>query len=220
MSYVYHSLYAYFSRDNVALPGIAAFFKKESEEERHHAELLMDYQVGGGRRAAGGARGRRALGGAGGRWGAVQRASRPRRVARSPAMSEVRQRCAHPPARPPHARSPDLQNLRGGRVKLQSIMMPEMEFSHPEKGGWGGGGGGRGLCAVPADGLLPRAGRVQGVQARGEEPWPAGRRLLPCAHPCAARQSHPCPPPLHPRNPAPPPTRRAQAKRCTRLSWR
>ena len=29
-----------------------------------------------------------------------------------------------------------LQNLRGGRVKLQSIMMPEMEFSHPEKGGW------------------------------------------------------------------------------------
>ncbi|KAI7840924.1 hypothetical protein COHA_005355 [Chlorella ohadii] len=69
VSYVYHSLYAYFSRDNVALPGIAAFFKKESEEERHHAELLMDYQ-----------------------------------------------------------------NLRGGRVKLQSIMMPEMEFSHPEKG--------------------------------------------------------------------------------------
>lgn len=69
VSYVYHSLYAYFSRDNVALPGIAAFFKKESEEERGHAELLMDFQ-----------------------------------------------------------------NLRGGRVKLQSIMMPEMEFSHPEKG--------------------------------------------------------------------------------------
>lgn len=41
----YHSLYAFFSRDNVALPGIAAFFKKESEEERGHAELLMDYQV-------------------------------------------------------------------------------------------------------------------------------------------------------------------------------
>ncbi|PSC70014.1 chloroplast precursor [Micractinium conductrix] len=69
VSYVYHSLYAYFSRDNVALPGIAAFFKKESEEERSHAELLMDYQ-----------------------------------------------------------------NLRGGRVKLQSIMMPEMEFAHAEKG--------------------------------------------------------------------------------------
>ena len=45
MSYVYHSLYAYFSRDNVALPGIAAFFKKESAEERHHAELLMDFQT-------------------------------------------------------------------------------------------------------------------------------------------------------------------------------
>lgn len=28
----------------------------------------------------------------------------------------------------------DYQNLRGGRVKLQSIIAPEMEFSHPEKG--------------------------------------------------------------------------------------
>ena len=28
----------------------------------------------------------------------------------------------------------DYQNLRGGKVKLQSIMMPEMEFNHPEKG--------------------------------------------------------------------------------------
>lgn len=27
VSYVYHSLYAYFDRDNVALPGMAAFFK-------------------------------------------------------------------------------------------------------------------------------------------------------------------------------------------------
>jgi hypothetical protein len=27
------------------------------------------------------------------------------------------------------------QNLRGGRVKLQSIMMPEMEFSNADKGG-------------------------------------------------------------------------------------
>jgi hypothetical protein len=45
VSYVYHSLYAYFSRDNVALPGFAAFFKAGSEEEREHAELLMDYQV-------------------------------------------------------------------------------------------------------------------------------------------------------------------------------
>ena len=45
MSYVYHALYAYFSRDNVALPGFAAFFKDGSEEERGHAELLMDFQV-------------------------------------------------------------------------------------------------------------------------------------------------------------------------------
>ena len=69
VSYVYHSLYAYFSRDNVALPGIAAFFKKESEEERQHAELLMDFQT-----------------------------------------------------------------LRGGHVALRSIISPETEFSHPEKG--------------------------------------------------------------------------------------
>lgn len=69
VSYVYHAIYAFFDRDNVGLPGIAAYFKKESEEEREHAELLMEYQ-----------------------------------------------------------------NLRGGRVKLQSIIAPEMEFSHPEKG--------------------------------------------------------------------------------------
>lgn len=69
VSYVYHALWSYFDRDNVGLPGLAAFFKKESAEERHHAELLMEYQ-----------------------------------------------------------------NLRGGKVKLQSIMMPDMEFNHPEKG--------------------------------------------------------------------------------------
>ncbi|GAB4815980.1 hypothetical protein N2152v2_003026 [Parachlorella kessleri] len=69
VSYIYHALYSYFDRDNVGLPGLAAWFKAESLEERHHAELLMDYQ-----------------------------------------------------------------NLRGGKVKLQSIMMPEMEFNHPEKG--------------------------------------------------------------------------------------
>lgn len=69
VSYVYHALWAYFDRDNVGLPGLAAWFKKESEEERHHAELLMEYQ-----------------------------------------------------------------NVRGGKVKLGTIMMPEMEFDHPEKG--------------------------------------------------------------------------------------
>ena len=62
-------MYAYFSRDNVALPGFASYFKNESVEERHHAELLMDFQ-----------------------------------------------------------------NTRGGRVKFQSILMPEMEFHDAAKG--------------------------------------------------------------------------------------
>ncbi|XP_010922613.1 ferritin-4, chloroplastic [Elaeis guineensis] len=69
VSYVYHSLFAYFDRDNVALRGFAKFFKESSEEEREHAEKLMIYQ-----------------------------------------------------------------NKRGGRVKLQSIVMPLTEFDHPEKG--------------------------------------------------------------------------------------
>ncbi|KAM0898040.1 hypothetical protein ACQ4PT_022134 [Festuca glaucescens] len=43
-SYAYHSLYAYFDRDNVALKGFAKFFKQSSEEEREHAEKLMEYQ--------------------------------------------------------------------------------------------------------------------------------------------------------------------------------
>ncbi|KAJ9517206.1 hypothetical protein QJQ45_009041 [Haematococcus lacustris] len=44
ISYVYHSLYAYFDRDNVGLPGFAKYFKAASDEEREHAELLMQYQ--------------------------------------------------------------------------------------------------------------------------------------------------------------------------------
>ncbi|KAG6486160.1 hypothetical protein ZIOFF_054730 [Zingiber officinale] len=68
-SYVYHALFAYFDRDNVALKGLAKFFKESSEEEREHAEKLMEYQ-----------------------------------------------------------------NKRGGRVKLQSLVMPPSEFDHPEKG--------------------------------------------------------------------------------------
>lgn len=44
VSYVYHALYCYFDRDNVALPGMAAYFKAASAEERGHAELLMDFQ--------------------------------------------------------------------------------------------------------------------------------------------------------------------------------
>nr|ABK54364.1 chloroplast ferritin [Glycine max] len=43
-SYAYHSLFAYFDRDNVALKGFAKFFKESSEEEREHAEKLMKYQ--------------------------------------------------------------------------------------------------------------------------------------------------------------------------------
>jgi ferritin heavy chain len=69
VSYVYHALYAYFDRDNVALPGFAKFFKESSEEEREHAEKLMEYQ-----------------------------------------------------------------NKRGGRVKLNPISSPVMEFDHAEKG--------------------------------------------------------------------------------------
>jgi len=69
VSYVYHALYAYFDRDNVALKGLAKFFKESSVEEREHAEKFMEYQ-----------------------------------------------------------------NKRGGKVKLQSILMPQSEFDHPEKG--------------------------------------------------------------------------------------
>ena len=37
-------MYAYFSRDNVALEGFAKHFEKESLEERAHAQQLMAYQ--------------------------------------------------------------------------------------------------------------------------------------------------------------------------------
>lgn len=43
-SYVYHAMYAYFDRDNVALMGLAKFFKESSKEERGHAEKLMEFQ--------------------------------------------------------------------------------------------------------------------------------------------------------------------------------
>ncbi|XP_058075111.1 ferritin-3, chloroplastic-like [Magnolia sinica] len=69
VSYVYHAMFAYFDRDNIALKGLAKFFKEASDEEREHAIKLMEYQ-----------------------------------------------------------------NKRGGRVKLQSIVMPVTEFDHPEKG--------------------------------------------------------------------------------------
>ncbi|CAN0909808.1 Ferritin-3, chloroplastic [Linum grandiflorum] len=44
VSYVYHAMHAYFDRDNVALKGLAKFFKESSAEEREHAEKLMEYQ--------------------------------------------------------------------------------------------------------------------------------------------------------------------------------
>ncbi|PKA51882.1 Ferritin-3, chloroplastic [Apostasia shenzhenica] len=69
VSYAYHAMFAYFDRDNVALKGLAKFFKESSDEERDHAEKLMEYQ-----------------------------------------------------------------NKRGGRVKLQPIVMPLTEFDHAEKG--------------------------------------------------------------------------------------
>lgn len=45
ISYVYHSIFSYFDRDNVALPGLAHFFKEMSLEEREHAEKMMQYQT-------------------------------------------------------------------------------------------------------------------------------------------------------------------------------
>ncbi|XP_028792031.1 ferritin-2, chloroplastic-like [Neltuma alba] len=69
ISYVYHAVHAYFDRDNIALKGLAKFFKDSSVEERQHAEKLMEYQ-----------------------------------------------------------------NIRGGRVKLQSLLMPLSEYDHIEKG--------------------------------------------------------------------------------------
>jgi len=43
-SYVYQSMYFYFDRDDVALPGFAKFFNDSSKEERAHAEILMKFQ--------------------------------------------------------------------------------------------------------------------------------------------------------------------------------
>ncbi|MBX9831001.1 ferritin [Candidatus Babeliales bacterium] len=41
--YVYHALSIYFSRHDVALPNVAAFFKRSSVEEQEHAGKLIDY---------------------------------------------------------------------------------------------------------------------------------------------------------------------------------
>ncbi|KAL7748351.1 hypothetical protein RI367_006312 [Sorochytrium milnesiophthora] len=44
-SQIYLSMAAYFGRDNVALPGLARFFKKSSDEEREHGEKLIEYML-------------------------------------------------------------------------------------------------------------------------------------------------------------------------------
>jgi len=43
-SYCYQSMAFYFGRDDVALPGLAKFFKESSKEQREHAEQLMEFQ--------------------------------------------------------------------------------------------------------------------------------------------------------------------------------
>ncbi|RUS22769.1 ferritin-like superfamily [Endogone sp. FLAS-F59071] len=49
-SQTYQAIAAWFARDNVALPGLAAFFQKQSQEESKHAQLLINYQnMRGGR---------------------------------------------------------------------------------------------------------------------------------------------------------------------------
>jgi ferritin heavy chain len=42
-SYTYMSMSSYFSRDMVALPGFAKYYKKQSTEEREHAFKFIDY---------------------------------------------------------------------------------------------------------------------------------------------------------------------------------
>merc|ERR1712078_477444 len=50
ISYLYHSMYAFFDRDNVGLPGFANYFKEEALAEGNHAEKLIEYQnLRGGR---------------------------------------------------------------------------------------------------------------------------------------------------------------------------
>uniref|UniRef100_A0AAY4CXN8 Ferritin n=1 Tax=Denticeps clupeoides TaxID=299321 RepID=A0AAY4CXN8_9TELE len=43
-SYTYTSMGYFFSRDDVALPGFAHFFKENSKEEREHAEKFLEFQ--------------------------------------------------------------------------------------------------------------------------------------------------------------------------------
>ncbi|KXZ49346.1 hypothetical protein GPECTOR_22g940 [Gonium pectorale] len=45
MSYVYTSMYNFFARDDVGLPGFAAYFAHSADDERSHSRMLMDYQT-------------------------------------------------------------------------------------------------------------------------------------------------------------------------------
>jgi len=44
-SYSYMALASHFNRDDVALKGLAKFFKESSDEERGHAQKFMGYQA-------------------------------------------------------------------------------------------------------------------------------------------------------------------------------
>lgn len=128
---VYHSMSCYFDRDSVSLPGFAHFFRHSSLEEREHAQA----------RAAA-------------RQLAAPARHHPRRLPmlRLPAAvlaaaaqalpsAALQPATSQPPSQPPSPLPPslrqkliDLQNTRGGRVRLNAIVMPETEYDHPDKG--------------------------------------------------------------------------------------
>ena len=49
LSYQYHAMHSFFSRESVGLPGFAHFFKAASDEKREHTHHLMHYQTMRGR---------------------------------------------------------------------------------------------------------------------------------------------------------------------------
>ncbi|XP_066275678.1 soma ferritin-like [Branchiostoma lanceolatum] len=50
-SYTYRSMASYFNRDDIALKGVAEFFRHGAEEEMEHARILEEYQNKRGGRA-------------------------------------------------------------------------------------------------------------------------------------------------------------------------
>jgi hypothetical protein len=94
--------------------------------------MLMDYHLGGGvalgadRRGLTVEGGPRNAGRAAGKGFTVSEAAGRAAAARgAPRHRPCPQPCPRPPSLP--------QNVRGGRVRLASIMMPEMEFNHADK---------------------------------------------------------------------------------------